>query len=152
MEALRTLRPCVIDSMFQVPWPPVCVLPTQHKVDFQHSTFLLLTYCRCLFEVCVENFQNLESSMSYAFSIAMHCVCLQAGRPKWVHVQDPKHRINYARPNAVHKKEWLHTMVISPLPMRSVRSLYKACLSLCVVSNVPRFTMTPTAERICSRT
>jgi hypothetical protein len=90
--------------MSQVTWHPEIgarVLPTQHKVDFQHSTFQLLTYCRCLLKVCVENFQNLERSMSYAFSIAMHCVCLQAGRPKWVHAQDPKHRINYARPNIV---------------------------------------------------
>jgi hypothetical protein len=62
--------------MFQVPWPPeigVRVLPTQHKVDFQHSTFLLLAYCRCLFKVCVENFQNLERSMSYAFFIVYVC-------------------------------------------------------------------------------
>jgi hypothetical protein len=28
-----------------------------------------------------------------------HFVCLQAGRPKWVRAQDPKHRINCARPN-----------------------------------------------------
>jgi hypothetical protein len=54
--------------------------------------------CRGLFKICVENFQNLERSMSYAFSIAMHCVCLQAGRPKWVRTQEPKHRINYAQP------------------------------------------------------
>jgi hypothetical protein len=62
--------------MFQVPWPPeigVRALPTQHKVDFQHSTFLLLTYCRCLFKVCVENYQNLERSTSYAFSIVYVC-------------------------------------------------------------------------------
>jgi hypothetical protein len=61
------VRPCVIYSIFQVPWPPEIgarALPTQHKDDFQHST--LLTYCRCLFKVCVENFQNLERSMSYA--------------------------------------------------------------------------------------
>jgi hypothetical protein len=37
--------------------------------------------------------------MSYAFSIAMHCVCLQAGRPKCARAQDPKHRITYVRPN-----------------------------------------------------
>jgi hypothetical protein len=53
------LRPSIIDSMFQVPGPPEIgarAMPTQHKVDFQHSTFLLLyTYCRCLFKVCVEN-------------------------------------------------------------------------------------------------
>jgi hypothetical protein len=60
--------------MFKVPEIGALVLPTQHKVDFQHSTF----------KVCVEKFQNLERSMSYAFSIAMHCVCLQAGGPKWV--------------------------------------------------------------------
>jgi hypothetical protein len=56
--------------MFQVPWPPEI-----GGVENQ----LLLMYCRCLFKVCVENFQNLERSMSYAFSIAMHCVCLQGG-------------------------------------------------------------------------
>jgi hypothetical protein len=83
-------------------WCACAILPIQHKVDLQHSTFLLLTYCRCLFiKVCVENFQNLGRSMSYAFSIAMHCVCLQAGRPKWVRAQDPKHRINYARPKII---------------------------------------------------
>jgi hypothetical protein len=60
--------------MFQVPWPleiGVRTLPTQHKVDFQHSTFLLLMYCRRLFKVCDENFKNFERSMSYAFSIAL---------------------------------------------------------------------------------
>jgi hypothetical protein len=39
--------------------------------------------------------------MSYAFSIAMHCVCLQSGRPKWMHAQDLKHRINDAWPNNI---------------------------------------------------
>jgi hypothetical protein len=66
---MRTANPrcaCVIDSMFQVPWPPEIgahVLPTQHRVDFQHSTFLLVMYCRCLFKVCVENYKNLERSV-----------------------------------------------------------------------------------------
>jgi hypothetical protein len=60
--------------MFQVPQPPefgVRVLPTQHKVDFQHAT--LLMYCRYLFKVCVDNFQNFERSMSFAFSILYVC-------------------------------------------------------------------------------
>jgi hypothetical protein len=38
------LRPCVIGSLFRVPWPPEIgarVLLTQHKIDFQHSAFLL---------------------------------------------------------------------------------------------------------------
>jgi hypothetical protein len=66
------IRPYVIDSMFQVPWPPeigACALPTQHKVNFQHSRPYI-----SIVDVCVENFQNLERSMSYAFSIAMHCM------------------------------------------------------------------------------
>jgi hypothetical protein len=83
-----SFRPCVIDSMFQVPWPPEVgarALPTEHKVDFQHSTLLLLMYCRCLFKVCVDNFQNFERSMSYIVHVCIfHCVCLQDGRPKWV--------------------------------------------------------------------
>jgi hypothetical protein len=67
---------------------------------YQHNTKLIFnTVHFYVFKVCVENFQNRESSMSYAYSIAMHCVCLQAGRPKWVCAQDPKHRINYAWPN-----------------------------------------------------
>jgi hypothetical protein len=80
------------------------------RAHYQHNTKLIFNalhfyclrtcmYCRCLFKISVENFQNIERSMSYAFSIAMHCVCLQAGRLKWVRAQDPKHRINYARPN-----------------------------------------------------
>jgi hypothetical protein len=71
------------ESMFQVPWPPEIgarVLSKQHKVYFQHSAFLLLTYCRCLFKVCVENFQNLERSMSYAFSIVYRYVCKLGGQ------------------------------------------------------------------------
>jgi hypothetical protein len=40
----KSLRPCVIDSLFRVPWPleiGVCALLAQHKIDFQHSAFLL---------------------------------------------------------------------------------------------------------------
>jgi hypothetical protein len=51
--------------MFRVPWGPeihACA-HSQHKLDFQHSTFLKLKFC-------VENFHNLEKSMSYAFSIS----------------------------------------------------------------------------------
>jgi hypothetical protein len=99
------IRPCVVDSMFQVPWPPelgACALPTQHKVDFQHSTFLLLTFVDVCLKFVLRIFKILnERSMSSAFSIAMHCICLQAGRPKWVCAQDPKHRINYARPKKI---------------------------------------------------
>jgi hypothetical protein len=38
------IRPCVIDSLFQVTWPPeigACALQTQHKIYFQHSVFLI---------------------------------------------------------------------------------------------------------------
>jgi hypothetical protein len=69
-----SFRPCVIDSMFQVPWPPEIgarALPTQHKVDFQHSTFLLLTYCRCLLKVCVENFKILKDQRAMHFPLCM---------------------------------------------------------------------------------
>jgi hypothetical protein len=41
-----------------------CALPTQHKLDFQHSTFLLWL------KFCGENFHNLKKSMICAFSIS----------------------------------------------------------------------------------
>jgi hypothetical protein len=86
--------------MFQVTWPPEIrarALPTQHKVDFKHSTFLLLTYCRCLSKVCVENFPNLERSMSYAFSIVYVCKlggqngCARRAR----NIESITHALNY---------------------------------------------------------
>jgi hypothetical protein len=43
-------RPCVIDSLFRVPWPPEIgarALLTQHKIDFQYSPFLLQIYSLC---------------------------------------------------------------------------------------------------------
>jgi hypothetical protein len=50
--------------MFRIPCGPeihACALPTQHKLDFQHGTFLLY-----ILKFCVENFHNLDKSMSYA--------------------------------------------------------------------------------------
>jgi hypothetical protein len=56
----RSLKPCVIESLFRVPWPPdigAHALLTQHNIDFQHSAFL----CRSALKVCVKNFQNFEN-------------------------------------------------------------------------------------------
>jgi hypothetical protein len=52
-EASYPLRPCVIDSMFQVPWPSeigVRTLPTQHKLIF--NTVPL--YCLRKVDVCLK--------------------------------------------------------------------------------------------------
>jgi hypothetical protein len=45
-----TLRPCIINSMFRDTWPwgpeiHARALPTQHKLDFQHITFLIIDVC-----------------------------------------------------------------------------------------------------------
>jgi hypothetical protein len=120
-----TLKPCVIDSMFQVPWHPEIgahALPTQHKVDFQHSKFLLLTYWRCLLKVYEDHFQNLERSMSYAFSIVY--VCKLGGQNGCA--PDPKHRINYARPKNQHKKTWITEMTkLYPLSVSTIYNILR---------------------------
>jgi hypothetical protein len=62
------LRPCWINSMVRVPQLfkiGAHVPQTQQNLIFNTVHF----YCKCMFEFCVENFQNLEKSMSYAFSI-----------------------------------------------------------------------------------
>jgi hypothetical protein len=67
-------RPCVIDSMFRVPWPPeigACALPTHHKVDFQHSTFLLLTYCRSLLKFVLRIFKIWKDQWAMHFPLCM---------------------------------------------------------------------------------
>jgi hypothetical protein len=75
MAVVPSLWPCVIDSLFRVPWPPeigVCALQAQHKIDFQHSAFLSQIDTKT--KVCVENLQTLEKQMSYGFFI---CIMLQ---------------------------------------------------------------------------
>jgi hypothetical protein len=61
-------RQCIINSLFQAPWPPdigAHVLRAQHKIDFQHSAFLLQMHTIPLQIVTIENVQNLEKWMSY---------------------------------------------------------------------------------------
>jgi hypothetical protein len=69
---------------FSGPWPPEIgarELLTQHKIYFQHSVFLLH---RSTLKVCVEDFQNLEKWMSYAFSICyVDNLRLQNGCALW---------------------------------------------------------------------
>jgi hypothetical protein len=62
----------------------VCMPQTQHKLYFQHSTFLYIS-------MYAKNFQNLEKWMSCAFPISHG--------PKSVRAQDPNHRINSTRPS-----------------------------------------------------
>jgi hypothetical protein len=70
-------------NWFYVSGPLVCVRYQDNtKLIFNTDYFYCLRIV-CLFKVCVDNFQNLETSISYA----------------WVRAQDLKHRINYARPN-----------------------------------------------------
>jgi hypothetical protein len=67
-----TVRPYVIDSMFQVPWPPeigVRALPTQHKVDFQHITFNSIAYV-CL-KFVLRSFKILKDQWAMHFPLCM---------------------------------------------------------------------------------
>jgi hypothetical protein len=55
------IRPCVINSMFRVPWDPEIharALPTQHKLDF---------YCRYVEILCWE--------FSQSWKIDELCIC-----------------------------------------------------------------------------
>jgi hypothetical protein len=69
---LFQVGPCVINSMFRVPWGP----EIHARARSQHNTNLIFNtvhfYCtrRCILKFCVENNHNLEKWMSYAFSIS----------------------------------------------------------------------------------
>jgi hypothetical protein len=74
----------------------------------RHNTKLIFNtvhfYCLCIVDVCLmfvlRIFKILKDQ--WAMHSPLQCIVyvLQAGMPKWVRAQDPKHRINYARPNA----------------------------------------------------
>jgi hypothetical protein len=73
---------------------------------YQHNTKLIFNtvhfYCLRIVNVCstlvLRIFKILKDQWAMHFPLQCNCVCLQAGRPKWVRAQDLKHRINYVRP------------------------------------------------------
>jgi hypothetical protein len=93
-KLFKQVRPCVIDSLFRVPWPPEIgarTLLTQHKIYLIHSAFLLQIYTKSL---CWEFSKSWKMDELCIF----HLSCWKPETSKSVHALDPKQRINYAQP------------------------------------------------------
>jgi hypothetical protein len=97
-----------------------CTRTTNTKLIFNTVHF----DCLCIVDVCLKFVLRIFKILKDRW--VMHCVCLQAGRPKWVRAQDPKHRINYARPTFYHQIHYLE------------KNLYENCFLPSKLSPVKR--------------
>jgi hypothetical protein len=94
----------LLHSLFRVPWPPEIGARTpltQHKIDFQHSVFLLKISTKSLCWELKKNFGKHFLKMDELCTCIFHLSCWQPETSKWVRTLDPKQIINYARPWAL---------------------------------------------------